>query len=180
MSNNNDAFGGLDMKTEFDKIAGYKEEKKELLDICYLVNNRLDLQKAGGKLPKGLCLIGPNGVGKTALAKAFCSEAKCNIVSVNYNDVNCDDDFTDYIKDCFEEAVSKIPCILFIDELHTIIGAGGPEGTLDASNMLKPALSRGELQLIGVTTTKEYSRYIERDSALERRFQKIKICLGIY
>jgi ATP-dependent Clp protease ATP-binding subunit ClpC len=63
--------------------------------------------------------------------------------------------------------------ILFIDELHTIIGAGGAEGAIDASNMLKPALPRGELQCIGATTLNEYKKYIEKDAALERRFQTI-------
>ena len=65
--------------------------------------------------------------------------------------------------------------ILFIDELHTIIGAGGPEGTMDASNIMKPALSRGEIQIIGATTTKEYTKHIEKDLALERRFQVVKV-----
>ncbi len=65
--------------------------------------------------------------------------------------------------------------ILFIDELHTIIGAGGAEGAIDASNMLKPALSRGELQCIGATTLNEYRKYIEKDAALERRFQPIYV-----
>lgn len=65
--------------------------------------------------------------------------------------------------------------ILFIDELHTIIGAGGPEGSMDASNMIKPALSRGEMQLLGATTTKEYRKYLEKDSALARRFQVVRV-----
>ena len=65
--------------------------------------------------------------------------------------------------------------ILFIDEIHTIIGAGGAEGAMDASNILKPSLARGELQLIGATTINEYRKYIEKDSALERRFQPVTI-----
>ena len=65
--------------------------------------------------------------------------------------------------------------ILFVDELHTIIGAGGPEGSMDASNMIKPALSRGELQMIGATTSKEYRKYFEKDSALVRRFQVVRV-----
>lgn len=64
--------------------------------------------------------------------------------------------------------------LLFIDELHTIIGAGGAEGALDASNILKPSLSRGELQIIGATTLEEYRKYIEKDAALERRFQPLR------
>ena len=65
--------------------------------------------------------------------------------------------------------------LLFIDELHTIIGAGGAEGALDASNILKPSLSRGEIQLIGATTLEEYRKYIEKDAALERRFQPVTV-----
>ena len=65
--------------------------------------------------------------------------------------------------------------LLFIDELHTIIGAGGAEGALDASNILKPSLSRGEIQLIGATTIEEYRKYIEKDAALERRFQPVTV-----
>jgi ATP-dependent Clp protease ATP-binding subunit ClpC len=65
--------------------------------------------------------------------------------------------------------------IIFIDEIHTIIGAGGAEGTLDASNILKPAMGRGKIRVIGATTLNEYQKYIEKDSALERRFQKINV-----
>ena len=72
-----------------------------------------------------------------------------------------------------KEITASSNVILFIDELHTIIGAGGAEGAIDASNMLKPALSRGELQCIGATTLNEYRKYIEKDAALERRFQPI-------
>ena len=72
-----------------------------------------------------------------------------------------------------KEILSAGNVVLFIDELHTIIGAGGAEGAIDASNMLKPALSRGELQCIGATTLNEYRKHIEKDAALERRFQPI-------
>ena len=79
------------------------------------------------------------------------------------------------MKKMMKELQENKDIILFIDELHTIIGAGGPEGTMDASNIMKPALSRGEIQIIGATTTKEYTKYIEKDTALERRFQVVKV-----
>lgn len=109
-------------KSAFDKIAGYSEEKEELKKMCMLIKKRDELHKAGGKLPKGLFLIGPNGVGKTVLAKAFIKESKCNVVSIDYNDVEEDDSFVAYIKDKFKEASERVPCILFIDELDKLIG----------------------------------------------------------
>ena len=112
------------MKTEFDRIAGYKEEKKELYNICNLIKRRDELKEVGGKLPRGLFLIGPNGVGKTILAKCFIIEAKCESVLINYNDIDDASDFIPYIKSKFAEAASKAPCILFIDELDKLIGNG--------------------------------------------------------
>ena len=73
-----------------------------------------------------------------------------------------------------EEATSSNDTILFIDELHTLVGAGAAEGAIDAANLLKPALARGELQCIGATTVTEYRQYIEKDAALERRFQPVR------
>ena len=84
-------------------------------------------------------------------------------------------EFEERMKKMMKEVQENDDIILFIDELHTIIGAGGPEGTMDASNIMKPALSRGEIQIIGATTTKEYTRHIEKDLALERRFQVVKV-----
>ncbi len=84
-------------------------------------------------------------------------------------------EFEERMKRMMKELTENRDIILFIDEFHTIIGAGGPEGTMDASNIMKPALSRGEIQMIGATTTKEYTKYIEKDHALERRFQVVKI-----
>lgn len=84
-------------------------------------------------------------------------------------------EFEERMKRMMKEIQENDDIILFIDELHTIIGAGGPEGTMDASNIMKPALSRGEIQIIGATTTKEYTRHIEKDLALERRFQVVKV-----
>ena len=84
-------------------------------------------------------------------------------------------EFEERIKKVIAEVVDSKDVILFIDEIHTIIGAGGAEGAMDASNILKPSLARGELQLIGATTINEYRKYIEKDSALERRFQPIQV-----
>lgn len=84
-------------------------------------------------------------------------------------------EFEDRLKKVMEEIRQANNIILFIDELHTLIGAGGAEGAIDASNILKPSLARGELQCIGATTLDEYRKYIEKDAALERRFQPIQL-----
>merc|ERR1712072_1335737 len=84
-------------------------------------------------------------------------------------------EFEERIKRLLQEARKTKKIILVIDEIHTLIGAGAAEGTIDAANLLKPALARGELQVIGATTIEEYRKYIERDAALERRFQPVKV-----
>ena len=84
-------------------------------------------------------------------------------------------EFEERIKNVLQEVKEHQGILLFIDEIHTIIGAGGAEGALDASNILKPSLSRGEIQLIGATTLEEYRKYIEKDAALERRFQPVTV-----
>ena len=84
-------------------------------------------------------------------------------------------EFEERMKRLLQEVKSAGNVILFLDEVHTIIGAGGAEGAMDASNILKPSLARGELQLIGATTIAEYRKYIEKDAALERRFQPITV-----
>lgn len=84
-------------------------------------------------------------------------------------------EFEERIKKVINEVIADGNVILFIDELHTIIGAGGAEGALDASNILKPALARGQLQVIGATTIEEYRKYVEKDAALERRFQPVTV-----
>ena len=134
-------------------------------------------------------LIGEPGVGKTAIVEGLAQRiAKGNVprnllkkrilsldLAALIAGTKYRGEFEERMKKMMKEVRDDKTVILFIDELHTIIGAGGPEGTMDASNMLKPALSRGEIQIIGATTTKEYSRYIEKDSALERRFQTVKV-----
>lgn len=106
----------------FEQIKGYEEEKKELLNLCYIIKNRDKLNDLGGKLPRGVFLLGPNGVGKTMLANAFIKEAHCNKVIVNHNDINNDSKFLKYIKSKFKKAASKSPCILFIDEFDKLVG----------------------------------------------------------
>ncbi len=134
-------------------------------------------------------LIGEPGVGKTAVAEGLAIAIANGAVPKAFSDkrlISLDlaaliagtkyrGEFEDRLKKIVKEIHENSNIILFIDELHTIIGAGAAEGTLDVSNMLKPALSRGELQCIGATTMNEYMKYIEKDAALERRFQPIII-----
>ncbi len=134
-------------------------------------------------------LIGEPGVGKTAIAEGLAAKIAAGQVpdSLQNKRVLALDltgmvagtkyrgDFEERIKNAIEEAKKAKDVILFIDELHTIIGAGGAEGAIDASNIIKPALGRGELQVIGATTLDEYRKYIEKDAALERRFQPVTV-----
>ena len=135
------------------------------------------------------CLIGEPGVGKTAVAEGLAQLLIRNevpdtirgkrLVSLDIGSMVAGSkyrgEFEERIKRVIYEAQASGEILLFIDELHTIIGAGGAEGSLDAANILKPALSRGELQIIGATTTAEYRKYIEKDAALERRFQPVTV-----
>ena len=135
------------------------------------------------------CLIGEPGVGKTAMVERLAAEiAKGNVPDTLKNKriyaldmagmvagTKFRGEFEERIEGVISEAAADGNILLFLDEIHTIIGAGGAEGALDAANILKPALSRGEIQIIGATTTAEYRKHIEKDSALERRFQPIVI-----
>ncbi len=135
------------------------------------------------------CLIGEPGVGKTAIAEGLAQRIVWGMVPDTVKDkrvVVLDlssmvagskyrGEFEERIKNVVNEVSENKNVLLFIDELHTIIGAGGAEGALDASNILKPSLSRGEIQVIGATTIEEYRKYIEKDAALERRFQPITV-----
>lgn len=135
------------------------------------------------------CLVGEAGVGKTAVAEGiavmlaegrvpeairgkqlFSLSLTSMLAGAKYRG-----DFEERIKQCLDEVAANGRIILFIDELHTIVGAGAAEGAIDAANILKPQLARGEIQIIGATTLEEYRKFIEKDSALERRFQQVLI-----
>lgn len=134
-------------------------------------------------------LIGEPGVGKTAIAEGLAQQIINNEVPEILRDkrvmtldmgtvvagTKYRGEFEDRLKKVMDEIRQAGNIILFIDELHTLIGAGGAEGAIDASNILKPSLARGELQCIGATTLDEYRKYIEKDAALERRFQPIQV-----
>ena len=135
------------------------------------------------------CLIGEPGVGKTAIAEGLAQRIADNLVpemlrgkrllsldmSAMVAGSKYRGEFEERIKGAIQEVENAGNIILFVDELHTIIGAGGAEGAIDASNIMKPALSRGSLQMIGATTIQEYRKYIEKDAALERRFQAVNV-----
>ena len=160
-----------------DPVIGRKKEMERVIQI---------LCRRGKNNP---CLIGEPGVGKTAIVEGLAQD----IVSGNVPDillgkrlVSLDmsglvakskyrGEFDERIKKVISEVSNAKNVLLFIDELHTIIGAGGAEGSLDASNILKPALARGEVQVIGATTIEEYRKYVEKDAALERRFQPVMV-----
>ena len=135
------------------------------------------------------CLVGEPGVGKTAVVEGLAARIAAKDVPatvLNKKLLTLDlsglvagtkyrGEFEERVKRLLNEVIEDGNIILFLDELHTLIGTGGAEGSLDAANMLKPALSRGELQLIGATTMAEYRKYIEKDAALERRFQPVEV-----
>lgn len=135
------------------------------------------------------CLIGEPGVGKTAIAEGLAQKIisgevpdtlkNKKLVSLDLSSMIAGTkyrgDFEERIKQVIEEVGSKQDVILFIDEIHMMVGAGASEGSMDAANILKPVLAKGDLQTIGATTIDEYRKYIEKDSALERRFQPVKV-----
>ena len=127
------------------------------------------------------CLIGEPGVGKTAIVGGMVPDTVLGkrVVSLDLSGIVAGSkyrgEFEERIKKVLAEVAKAGNVLLFIDEIHTIIGAGGAEGAIDASNILKPALARGEVQVIGATTIEEYRKYIEKDAALERRFQPVVV-----
>jgi len=160
-----------------DPVIGRREENERLLEIlCRRIKNNP-------------CLIGEPGVGKTAVVEGLAERiAEGNIpeilkdkrvVSLDISSMVAGakyrGEFEERLKKVIEEVRQNKNIITFIDEIHTIIGAGGAEGAIDAANILKPVLARGEIQCIGATTIDEYRKYIEKDSALERRFQPIVV-----
>ena len=164
-------------KNELDPVIGRSEEIARVIQIlCRRTKNNP-------------VLIGEAGVGKTAIAEGLAQEISNGTVPEILRDkkvITLDlalmvagtkyrGQFEERIKAVMDEIRRTKNVILFIDELHTIVGAGSAEGAMDASNIIKPALSRGELQCVGATTLNEYRKYIEKDAALERRFQTVKV-----
>ena len=162
---------------KYDPVIGREYETERLIrTLCRKTKNNP-------------CLIGEAGVGKTAIVEGLASKIVAGnvpealtekiIFSVDLTSMVAGakyrGDFEERIKALIREAANNKNVILFIDEIHTIVGAGSAEGAIDAANILKPQLSRAQIQLIGATTTEEYRRYIEKDAALERRFQPVEI-----
>ena len=162
---------------ELDPVIGREKEIDRVIQI---------LSRRGKNNP---CLIGEPGVGKTAIAEGLAERiasglvpetvAGKRVVTLDLSGMVAGSkyrgEFEERIKRVIREVILAGNILLFLDELHTIIGAGGAEGAIDASNILKPSLARGEIQLIGATTIEEYRKYIEKDAALERRFQPVNI-----
>ena len=167
----------LAKKGDLDPVIGRNNEIERVIQIlCRRTKNNP-------------VLIGEAGVGKTAIVEGLAQEIAAGKMPELLRDkrvITLDlalmvagtkyrGQFEERIKAVMDEIRRSKNVILFIDELHTIVGAGSAEGAMDASNIIKPALSRGELQCVGATTLNEYRKYIEKDAALERRFQTVKV-----
>lgn len=162
---------------KLDPVVGREEEIARLVQIL------------SRRTKNNPCLVGEPGVGKTAIVEGLAQRIVWGLVPETMKDkrlvvldlssmvagTKYRGEFEERIKNVVKEVAEHKGILLFIDELHTIIGAGGAEGALDASNILKPSLSRGEIQLIGATTIEEYRKHIEKDAALERRFQPVTV-----
>lgn len=161
----------------FDPCIAREKELERLIGI---------LLRRGKNNP---CILGEAGVGKTALVEALATKISSGDVPDALKDVRIYNlsltqllagakyrgDFEERLKSCIDDATSSKNIVLFIDELHTLVGAGAAEGAIDAANILKPQLARGDLRVIGATTFDEYTKFIEKDKALERRFSVIKL-----
>ena len=162
---------------ELDPVIGRNEEITRVIQIV------------SRRTKNNPCLIGEPGVGKTAIVEGLAQRIVSGDVPdtvKNKRVVTLDlsgmvagskyrGEFEERIKKVIKEVITAGNILLFVDEIHTIIGAGGAEGAIDASNILKPSLARGEIQLIGATTIEEYRKYVEKDAALERRFQPVTV-----
>lgn len=162
---------------KLDPVIGREEEIGRLMQVL------------SRRTKNNPCLVGEPGVGKTAVIEGLAAKIASGIVPEGMKDkriLTMDlagmiagskyrGEFEERMKKLIQEVKAAGNIILFLDEVHTIIGAGGAEGAIDASNILKPSLTRGEIQLIGATTIVEYRKYIEKDAALERRFQPITV-----
>ena len=167
----------LSEKQKIDPVIGREKEINRMIQI---------LSRRSKNNP---CLVGEPGVGKTAIVEGLAQHIaqgdvpdellKKHILALDLATIVAGTkyrgEFEERMKRMIEILKKSKNIILFIDELHTLIGAGGQDGAMDAANMLKPALGRGEIQIIGATTSKEYTKYIEKNPALERRFQKINV-----
>lgn len=161
----------------YDPIIGRHEEMNRLLQIL------------SRKTKNNPCLVGEPGVGKTAIVEGLAQHLAAGqvpdgmrntrLIALDMSSIVAGTkyrgEFEERMQKIIEEAILDKRVILFIDEIHTIIGSGGSEGSLDAANILKPALSRGELRVIGATTVEEYRKYFEKDAGLERRFQSVTV-----
>ncbi len=170
-------FTALARENKFDPVIGRDDEINRVIQIL------------SRRTKNNPCLIGEPGVGKTAVIEGLAQKIAAGNVPEPLKDkrlVSLDlsgmiagakyrGEFEERLKKAVEELTAAKNVILFIDEVHTIVGAGSAEGSMDASNILKPTLARGEIQLIGATTVKEYRKYIEKDAALERRFQPVTV-----
>ena len=159
------------------------------LDPVFNRENEIDsvMEILGRRKKNNPCILGEPGVGKTAIVEGLAGRIANNAVPASLKNIRVlsldvsgmvagtkyRGQFEERIKRCLRETIDAGNIILFIDELHMIIGAGGAEGAMDAANILKPALSRGEIQIIGATTREEYRKRVEKDSALDRRFQQV-------
>ncbi len=160
-----------------DPVVGREQEMQRVIQIL------------SRRMKNNPCLIGEPGVGKTAIVEGLAQRiAKGNVpdsvrgkrlLTLDLSGMVAGSkyrgEFEERIKTVIEEVTDRGDVILFVDEVHTLIGAGAAEGSIDASNILKPALARGEIQLIGATTITEYHKYVEKDAALERRFQPVTV-----
>ncbi|MCL2217610.1 MAG: ATP-dependent Clp protease ATP-binding subunit [Defluviitaleaceae bacterium] len=170
-------FTKMAKENHFDPIVGRSKETERVIQIL------------SRRTKNNPCLVGDPGVGKTAIAEGLAQRIvsgdvpetvkEKRVVALDLSGMVAGTkyrgEFEERIKRVVQEVTSDKNVILFIDELHTLIGAGGAEGALDAANILKPSLARGEMQVIGATTLDEYRKHVEKDAALERRFQPVII-----